>query len=583
MADRSALSRGSGRDGKSGADARPRATLGSLAGRGAQQMLRLSAFLRRAGRAVEALLEEGAGTGSGQALVVAGDVGRSGGFKMGAKGSLSAACATLRCAPDALAGARRVTDVAYDSHGGALLVAYSRGSAGAPLLPGAVPSHMGAAAVWELRRPSAPAQLLCTQGSPTCACWGSGAQDQLAFAGTDAGSVVVWDTRGSRGRGRGGGKGARNGGKAASGTASQPVYVSDFDQSRNHGGAVVAVAAATWGAGAGEAAGGGGLPGGSFAIEAEGGRAGAGASTGAAGAGEAGPGGLHLVTLDERSVAHVWSVSDVVPDEEASGFADDFGLQPGGTARLVRAATVDLMRGKRAGSRMSTETTSAVSALNRRRTYALALSPADANDFVVASDGGVLLRGAQYGAPPPPRAYGPATSATGAAGASNGAGGSGDVTAVSFCPAMASLFAAGCSDGRVALYSQRGSEPVREWGDITRGARVTGVAWLPTRPACFVVLDAEGFTHLMSLTDDPGGPICSERLGAADTAAEGDAASATCVRSSADGSGGSMLAVGYDDGRVDVHLVAPAFASSSSVDLEVEVLESLVEGTAEPL
>ena len=553
----SSRARGSGTVDRSGG--RARATLGSLAGRGAQTM-RLGAFMRRAGNAIVALLEDVERAGDGAAAGAA----LCGSWSTSSVG-VSARCAALEPSVAGLLE-RRVADMAYDAQGSVLLVAYDAASGGSGG-SSTVDPRLGAVVMWDLQRPGAPERVLGLQGVPTCVCWGAGAQTRLAFAGTDAGSIAAWDVR-----------------ERLSGAAvcdklapAPPVYASDFDQARNHAGPVVAVAAASWGkapegmrSGNEENGGGGGdadeaVPRGAFALERE--------SMGGSSGGEDGrsPGGLHLVSLDERSVAHVWSVTDVEASADAAGYADDLGLRIGGTARLVRAATVDLMRGKRVGSGVGGGN---VAVADRRRTYALALSPIDGNDFVAAADSGTLLRGAQYGAPPPPRAYGPALAAGAASeGQDSSVFGMGDATVLAFSPSMPSLFIAGCADGRVALHSLHASSPLSEWHNLTNGSPVAGVAWVPTRPAAFVVLGVDGVLHVLSLVDDPIAPILSERVAST-------SAAATSLRSArVPNDSGATLALGFADGRVEVHLLSPAVAASKG-DAELEVLEALVAGAA---
>lgn len=50
-------------------------------------------------------------------------------------------------------------------------------------------------------------------------------------------------------------------------------------------------------------------------------------------------------------------------------------------------------------------------------------------------------------------------------------------------------FLVGLSNGSVALHSTERAMAVREWPGVCEG-RVAALRWLPSRPACFVTLDA---------------------------------------------------------------------------------------------
>ena len=197
-------------------------------------------------------------------------------------------------------------------------------------------------------------------------------------------------------------------------------------------------------------------------------------------------------------------------------------------------------------------------------------SAASRSHFFVAAETGAVLRGARYGtasarARVPPRAD--AADAGGSAGIpSAGAA----ATSIDFNPCFPDAFLVGYADGGAALFLVGASLPAARWGPgaTKDGSRVVAVRWSPSRPSSFHVLDeARHVTtfDLLSPTPDVAtqGPEAfgkRERITAFEVRKLGGGGG--------EARGATLACMAYDDGRTDVHEIAPGFCAFAEAEYE---------------
>uniref|UniRef100_A0A673LT23 WD repeat-containing protein 60-like n=1 Tax=Sinocyclocheilus rhinocerous TaxID=307959 RepID=A0A673LT23_9TELE len=87
-----------------------------------------------------------------------------------------------------------------------------------------------------------------------------------------------------------------------------------------------------------------------------------------------------------------------------------------------------------------------------------------------------------------------------------------EVTALDFSPSGEPLFLVGCSDGTVRLHSVLREDPLMEWSGCSSGASILSVQWSQTRSAVFCVLDAASDLHIWDLTVKDYVPFVTENI-----------------------------------------------------------------------
>ena len=532
---------------------------------------RLAGFVSRAGAVADVLLRE-------RETAIAGDVmrvspARGGGVKpgvtSGAPGGLSSAYAPLRVA--ALTDGRVATAAAFapGARGARkLAVAYAprdakaRGSAG-----------MGLILVWDLAgaEPETVAALVA-EGRPTRVAWGPGESHALIFCGTEEGAVCAWDLRetdeahraaagaladedrvrdGDRDRDEDGDGDGDGGARAAGRTSTafrRPSYstegvfadVTNLDE--EHLGAIVSLGVAVDAAE-------------SSSNDAEGGfGAGGGARD------------FHLVVLDCWGGARTYLAAEMNRREAEDIALTDAGLRFGSRVRLIPAAR-NIPYGGGGGGGAGGFARGA-----RARDAALSRQPGAATEFFVARDDGRVLRGARYGTPPPPRSFVPRDplDAGAGGGGGGGVGGFSPVASLHFNPTFPRAFLAAGEDGSVALYSTSSSVAVRRWDGVTAG-KVVAVRWSPARPSAFFILDDRCFLSAFDLlSPTPSEPTHVEAFGKREKITSLEFAD-TAPEPGRDAGGGQrqhLFSLAYDDGRVDVHELAPNFAAATPEEVE---------------
>jgi hypothetical protein len=73
------------------------------------------------------------------------------------------------------------------------------------------------------------------------------------------------------------------------------------------------------------------------------------------------------------------------------------------------------------------------------------------------------------------------------------------VCCVAVSPHAPDVFVAARSDGGASLHSTRSSQPAMEWPAVGLGT-ILGLAWCPSRPACFIALDGACQLHWFDLS-----------------------------------------------------------------------------------
>ena len=516
---------------------------------------RLAGFVARAGAAAEALLRERRLDSSTKAASADLMRTRSSSLKphavQGQPGSLTEAYVALE--EQELTLGRRVTAAAFapDEKGArSLLVAYAprdaraRGAAG-----------RGVLLVWDLgasRRSISHAMTL--EGSPTCVAWGPrmpGGSSCVVLCGTEEGAVCAWDLR----------EPARAAGPLVGEEAFEDA--AEASALSRHGTAFRRPSYSTEG-----------LCLGSGPNDAFGEPRGALVSVAAADGREAreqlvckfsGRFAFHALALDVDGNVDAYLVSELRRREAEDAAMSDVGLRFGSRVRVTRAAA-----GIEYGNKKHREQT---------RFNAFGMRVADLGDagveFFVADDRGGVTRGARYGAAPLPRAF----SVCDALDAGSAAAAPPRLATVSLDINPASpfdrdpgstetrdvssprLLLAAHEGGAVALYRSDRSLALRRWDGFTTGS-VVAVRWSLARPSLFFALDDACVVFAFDLlAADPAAPVHFEAFGKKEKIVSLELAAAG--EPGWDKPGQHLMCLGYDDGRVDVHAIAPEFARAT--------------------
>ena len=124
----------------------------------------------------------------------------------------------------------------------------------------------------------------------------------------------------------------------------------------------------------------------------------------------------------------------------------------------------------------------------------------------------------------------------------------------------------------MALYRSDRSLALRRWDGFTTGS-VVAVRWSLARPSLFFALDDACVVFAFDLlAADPAAPAHFEAFGAKEKIVSLELAAAGAP--GRDEPGQHLMCLGYDDGRVDVHAIAPEFARITPE--EVRALEAML-------
>ena len=120
---------------------------------------------------------------------------------------------------------------------------------------------------------------------------------------------------------------------------------------------------------------------------------------------------------------------------------------------------------------------------------AIQVLPSASRQFLVAADGGRVLKGSWVGLAPPPKEYVPHDHSAGAVLAGTGRIKMPScVTSLHVSPTCPWAFLAGHDDGTVTLHGLGLATAALVWPGVAPGG-VRVVRWSPSRPAVFFVLD----------------------------------------------------------------------------------------------
>lgn len=382
-------------------------------------------------------------------------------------------------------GERAPRDVAFDASGGSLLGAFGKpraevstegyGKRDAHTLARAATG--GLMAVWRLYRPEAPWAVMRVVGVPTC-CLIPPAKPHLAFAGTESGSVQLWNLREpssshpSVAPEHGGGDRI---------TLRQPTYASDCLANANaHVSPITHLEALPVAGGVSD-----------DASE------------------------LTIGSLDEEGILILWVVLEAV-DVDAS----DLGQAVGGKERLLRTGTVELtadpfaahglsggLPSSYGGGRGAMGGASGLAVLPTRCVH-FGFVPLDPSRLLLATDLPQLLHRSRFTASagsapvplPTPEKFAPASERAASAG----------VSGFAFCPTSPAHFVAARTDGSIALYHVDDAQPLLSWAGFAKDG-ITQLRWSPSRPCVIWALDGAESLHAIDITDPNNQPFVSSK------------------------------------------------------------------------
>ncbi|KAI8813973.1 WD40-repeat-containing domain protein [Cladochytrium replicatum] len=337
----------------------------------------------------------------------------------------------------------------------------------------------GILCLWHLSDPKTPYRLLLLEGDPTSCCF-SPARPHLAFAGTEDGSIQVWDlkerevTRRDSAIDVGAGKAVR---LQYPSYSTEGLYSTDTPTKRAHEESIVKILANN---------------------SAE-------QSSDAVDEYTVGNVTSQVASFDESGAVQFWTVLEFRDEAEAFKEAqNDLGMWVGGRVKLTNGKSLNIKNSEK-------------SALSPIVTLSdVTLAPAEAGQFVAASDIGII-RESRYQDRCHPRQYLPSKVAQD------------DLfralpahlrvidkpTTVAFSPFFPDIFAGCFYSGRVALFRLSSEVPIKTW--VLESAQqgrtkqvspppVKCVRWSAHRPAVFFVLDQESGLHVWDLMESDRGP-----------------------------------------------------------------------------
>ena len=290
---------------------------------------------------------------------------------------------------------------------------------------------------------------------------------------------------------------------------------------------------------------------------------------------------FHVLALDVDGNVDAHLVSELPRREAEDAAMADVGLRFGSRVRVTRAAA-----GIEYGPGPGPKRKEALGGAMRAYGMCVAETPGGGAgvEFFVADDRGRVLRGARYGAAPLPRAFSVCDALD--AGSAAAAPPRLATTSLDLNPATTLLSAAGRAEsssaprlllaahegGAVALYRSDRSLALRRWDGFATGS-VVAVRWSLARPSLFFALDDACVVFAFDLlAADPAAPAHFEAFGAKEKIVSLELAAAGAP--GRDEPGQHLMCLGYDDGRVDVHAIAPEFARITPE--EVRALEAML-------
>ncbi|XP_069368895.1 cytoplasmic dynein 2 intermediate chain 1 isoform X2 [Paralichthys olivaceus] len=320
--------------------------------------------------------------------------------------------------------------------------------------------------IWNIWEPSRPQKILVYESEVQCCCFSPG-KAILVFAGTSAGSVVLWDLR----------EETSNHYRLNIGeeewTFRQPTFSTNAVMAASgHFSSVSSVEVVP-----STAAGGLRPEVPLLASEEE--------SSGLS---------FQLASLDESGVLNFWVVVEL-PKANEAGSPTDLGLRPGGKVKLLHSSS--LLTAERVSQRDAVKT-------GPLQTLHLKFLPSDSNHFFIGTNMGLVNHGTSHSLKATPKFYRFQEAGVRPV----------DVNSIHFSPFRQNMFLVGCGDGSIRLHTVSQEQPVAEWRDSTAGEPVVSLQWAHTRPTVFCVLDAASNLHVWDLLKKDTEPVVTERISA---------------------------------------------------------------------
>ncbi|XP_058638150.1 cytoplasmic dynein 2 intermediate chain 1 isoform X2 [Onychostoma macrolepis] len=316
--------------------------------------------------------------------------------------------------------------------------------------------------VWNIWEPSRPQKILLYESEVRCCCFSPG-KVTLVFAGTEVGSVVVWDLR------------ERSGTHLnlvvdkEVWTLRYPTFSTDAVLSGvGHLSPVVSIEPVLATADTSSK------------------------STLTADVDESLGLSFQLGSLDENGMLTLWVVVEL-PKGNDSGSQTDLGLRPGGKVKLLHSSSLQ-----------TTEKSpqDVIMGFGPPVSLQLKFLPSDSNHYFIGTNMGLVRHGTRHSLKVLPKFYRSQFDSCRPV----------EVTALDFSPSKDPLFLVGCSDGTVRLHSVLREDPLMEWSGCSSGASILSVQWSQTRPAVFCVLDAGSDLHIWDLTVKDYAPVVTENI-----------------------------------------------------------------------
>ncbi|XP_060731276.1 cytoplasmic dynein 2 intermediate chain 1 isoform X2 [Tachysurus vachellii] len=364
--------------------------------------------------------------------------------------------------------------------------------------------------VWNIWEPSTPQRILFYEAEVQSCCFSPG-KATLVFAGTDIGSVLVWDLR------------EHSGSHLhirvceEKWTLRHPTFSTDAVLSGvGHFSPVVSVEPVLVNVGAG-------LRDPLLPEQEE--------SLGLS---------FQLGSLDETGLLNLWVVVEL-PKADYSGSQTDLGLHPGGKVKLLHSSSLQTTPGvdKR------------ILGVTSHLSFILKFLPSDSNHYFIGSNMGLVRHGTRHGLRAVPKLYRPKCRERPA-----------EVTALDFCPAGEPFFLVGCSDGSVRLHTLACDEAVCEWTVGSGHSSVQCVQFSPTRRSVFCALDSASVLHIWDLTQRDESPLITQDL-------HTDPVSAMAVFGDTTKQNPySGVALAKHSGRLEIHFLLPLLAIPQAMDAE---------------
>ncbi|XP_060771581.1 cytoplasmic dynein 2 intermediate chain 1 [Neoarius graeffei] len=364
--------------------------------------------------------------------------------------------------------------------------------------------------VWNIWEPSTPQSILVCEAEVQSCCFSPG-KATLVFAGTDVGSVLVWDLR-----------------EHSSShshirvceeewTLRHPTFSTDAVLSgAGHFSSVVSVEPVLVNIGAG-------LRDPLLPDQEE--------SLGLS---------FQLGSLDENGLLNLWVVVEL-PKAEDSGSQTDLGLRPGGKVKLLHTSSLQTTR------RMDKGVVGVASHLS----FILKFLPSDSNHYFVGSNMALVRHGTRHGVQAVPKLYRPKDGERPV-----------DVMALEFCPTGEPFFLAGCSDGSMRLHALPYEEAVCEWAVSPSRRAVQCIRFSPTRCSVFFTLDSASVLHIWDLTQRDESPLITHDF-------QADPVSAMAVFGDAHKQNPySGIALAKHSGRLEIHFLLPSLTLPQASDME---------------